>query len=272
MAGPLWIKTLINKTFSQRFLLSKLTNFPVIGQIVDHLLFKGDDILYLPKDTVIPINTALDIPENIAAPSRVVDHFIREAGARWIMDFCICRDSSKCRDYPIELGCIFLGEAAKDINPGFGRLASLDETLEHAEKSRKAGLVHLIGRNKLDTVWLQVGPGARLLTICNCCPCCCLWKILPDIKPNISAKISRMPGVSMRVTDKCLGCGKCLENICFANAICLENKKAVINLDACRGCGRCVDFCPNKSIEVIIEDPDFINAAIQRVSRVVDVT
>jgi len=93
-------------------------------------------------------------------------------------------DSTGCKDYPMDLGCIFLGEAVKEINPKFGRMATVEEALEHAKKCRDAGLVHLIGKNKLDTVWLNAGPGDKLMTICNCCPCCCLWKILPDISPT----------------------------------------------------------------------------------------
>ena len=272
MASPYFIKTLINKTFSGRFFFSKLTHYPVIGRIVDYALFDGDDILYLPKDNVIPVNASVDRPESLMVPSLVVDHFIREANYHWIMDFCICRDSARCRDYPVDLGCIFLGEAAMDINPKFGRRVTSDEALDHAVRCREAGLVHLIGRNKLDTVWLNVGPGHKLLTICNCCPCCCLWKMLPAITPEIGGKVSRMPGISVRVSDQCLGCGTCTKNICFVNAIHVENKHAVINEQECRGCGRCVEACPNKAIEVIIENSGFINDSIRRITNVVDVT
>ncbi|MBF0102477.1 MAG: hypothetical protein HQK77_16360 [Desulfobacterales bacterium] len=45
MASPYWIKTVINKTFFMRFFLSKLTNYPVIGRLVNYLLFAGDDLL-----------------------------------------------------------------------------------------------------------------------------------------------------------------------------------------------------------------------------------
>lgn len=272
MATPYWIKILINKTFSGRFFFSKLTHNPVIGRMVDHALFDGDDIMYLPKDRVIPVNTSIDRPESLMVPSLIVDHFIREANYHWIMDFCICRDSSGCRDYPVDLGCIFLGEAAMNINPKFGRRVTSEEALDHAVRCREAGLVHLVGRNKLDTVWLGVGPGRKLLTICNCCPCCCLWKMLPAITPEIGGKVSRMPGISVRVSDNCQGCGTCAKNVCFVNAIHIENKQAVINEKECRGCGRCVEACPNNAIEVIIENSDFINNTIRRISNLVDVT
>lgn len=274
MSGPYWMKTLINKTFSGRFFLSELTRYPHVGRMVDKLLFEGDDIFYLPKDRVIPIDEAVD-PEDIqstAVPSMVLEHFIREADFRWIMDFCICRDSTGCRDYPVDLGCLFLGEAARGINPKFGRPAEAAEALEHVARCREAGLVHLVGRNKLDTVWLNIGPSSRLLTICNCCPCCCLWKVLPVIDTQISKKVNRMPGVRLSVTDTCVGCGVCTRGTCFVDAIRLKGKRAVIDEDQCRGCGRCADICPNHAIRLEIERPDYIEAAIERISRLVDLT
>ena len=272
MASPYWIRSLINKTFSQRFFWAKLTNYPIIGRIIDYALFDKDEILYLPKERSIPVNVSLEQPDSLAAPSRVVEHFIKSASTRWIMDFCICRDSARCKDYPIDLGCIFLGEAAKGINPKFGHIASEQEALDHAERCREAGLVHMIGKNKLDSVWLNVSPSDRLMTICNCCPCCCLWKVLPVISTEIGNKLSRMPGVSVHVTDRCTGCGTCTRDVCFVDAIRLENDHAVIDQTACRGCGRCVDVCPNNAIEVVIEDDNFIERTIERLSDAVDVT
>ncbi|MBW1710912.1 MAG: 4Fe-4S dicluster domain-containing protein [Deltaproteobacteria bacterium] len=191
------------------------------------------------------------------------------------MNTCICREASKCGDYPVDLGCLFLGEAVLGINPKLGRIVSAEEALDHVTRCRarcrEAGLVHMIGRNKLDSVWLNTRPGGKLLTICNCCPCCCLWRILPYITPKISSRLTMMPGVSVAVTDKCVGCGACTDGICFVNAIRLEDSRAV-KTDACRGCGRCVDVCPNGAIELKIENLNYIENSIKRISRVVDVS
>ncbi len=273
MASPYFIKTIINKTFSQRFFLSKLTRYPVIGRVIEYLLFEDDEVIYLPRDNTIsiPINTDIAPKEDVVLRSKVLEHFIRQANYHWIMDFCICRDSTSCQDYPMDLGCIFLGEAAMGINPKFGHKATVEETLEHAVRCREAGLVHLIGRNKLDSVWLNVGPGQKLLTICNCCPCCCLWKILPEINTNISSKVNRMPGVEVVVTDQCVGCGSCTQNVCFVNAISLDGEQATIS-DNCRGCGRCVEVCPNNAIEVRINEDSPVKTAIDKIYPLVDVT
>ena len=122
-------------------------------------------------------------------PSQIVHSFIEQANIHWVMNFCICREANDCENYPHEIGCLFLGEAAKKIDQRLGCLVTKEEAHQHIINASKAGLVHLIGRNKLDTIWLDVSPGEKLLTICNCCECCCLWKMLPNLNPLISDKI-----------------------------------------------------------------------------------
>ena len=269
MARPLWLVTLLKLGFPGRFLLARLTRAPVLGALVDRWLFAGDHLVYLPRDRVIPIGQPLEPPGEVVLPSQVVEYFIERAGYHWLMDTCICRSASRCRDYPIDLGCLFLGRAALGINPRLGRRVSREEALAHVRRCREAGLVHLVGRNRLDTVWLGVGPGERLLTICNCCPCCCLWRVLPHIAPQIGRKIARMPGVTVAVTDRCTGCGACTKDVCFVQAIHLNGGRATIS-DACRGCGRCVSTCPHEAIELSV-DGDAVATAIARLSALVDV-
>ncbi|MFC2016038.1 DUF362 domain-containing protein [Chloroflexota bacterium] len=271
MARPLWFRNLLKVAFPSRFLLAEMTKIPLVGNLVDHYLFRGDSILYLVQDKVIPVDEQVETQEETVLPSQVVEYFINQASDVWIMDTCICRDASHCTDYPIDLGCLFLGGAANGINPQLGRRVTTEEALEHAQRCREAGLVHMIGRNKLDTVWLGVGPGERLLTICNCCPCCCLWRMLPQLAPEIGAKIARMPGVTVSVTDQCQGCGTCAEGVCFVDAIQLVEGRAFIS-DACRGCGRCVDVCPEGAIRLAIDDPRLVDSSIQVLSSLVDVS
>jgi NAD-dependent dihydropyrimidine dehydrogenase PreA subunit len=271
MGRPLWFVGLIKKAFPGRFLAAKLTRVPFIGTAIDRCFFAGDDIIYLPKDRVIPLNISVDTPDQMVLPSQVVEHFIEKANYHWIMNTCICRDASKCQDYPINLGCLFLGDAVLGINPELGRRVTKEEAHEHVRRCREAGLVHLIGRNKLDTVWLGIGPGNRLLTICNCCPCCCLWRVLPHIAPKISAKTTKMPGVTVTVNGQCTGCGICTQGVCFIDAIHLVNNHAVRS-DECRGCGRCVDVCPQGAIQISIDDEQFVKKTIERLTPLVDVS
>jgi len=280
MARPLWLVTLVKKAFPTRFMLAKLTRkVPIVRKVVDHFLFRGDDIIYLPKDGVhlagvIQIHQPVARVEEMILPSQIIEHFIEQASDIWIMNKCICRDAEECKDYPIDLGCIFLGKAVLQISPKLGRLATKEEALAHLERAHEAGLVNLIGRNRIDNVWLGAGPHGKLLTICHCCPCCCLWRVLPELHPEIGSNVTKMPGVTVKVTDRCVGCGACTRAVhghpvCFVDAIRLVEERAIIG-DACRGCGRCVEICPQHAIELHVEDSTFLEQTIARIAPLVD--
>ncbi len=258
---------MLSKGFAFRHRLALLTRAPLIGPVIDRFLFEGDELYYLPRVESITVGRDLGQMSSLVMPPAVLDHFIDGASHFFIMDFCICRESAKCTDYPRDLGCLFLGDAAKRINPALGHAATREEAREHVARCRAAGLVHLVGRNKLDAVWLGTGPPERLMTICNCCPCCCLWMMLPSLAPALQGKVSRMPGVSVAVTGACTGCGSCTRGVCFVGAISLQDGAAVVS-DACRGCGRCVHACEHNAI-VLSLDPSAAGDVIRRLGSTV---
>ncbi len=264
MSRPLWQVSLIKKTFPTPT-IAKLTRLPFIGKLAQYLLFHEDEIIYLP------INESIPGEDQVALPSDVVRHFVKTAKQRWVMNECICRASASCKDYPIDIGCMFLGDATQEINPALGRPVSVEEGLAHVDRCQEAGLVHLIGRNKLDSVWLNAKPAEKLLTICNCCECCCLWKVLiPNAFQPIGESVQRMEGVNVYVTDDCQGCETCVEQ-CFVQAISMIDEKAEIS-DECRGCGLCVTVCPDQAITMEIPDIEDLNQKlIERISSLVDV-
>ena len=273
MATPLWFVKLIKKAFPTRFALARMTRLPLLGRLMQWGLFEGDGMYYLPKETVIKIDAPIPPMTSTVLPSAVIDHFIEAANYHWVMNRCICREAEGCTDYPNDLGCLFLGEAAQGIHPELGHQVDKAEARAHMQRCREAGLVQMIGRNKLDTLWMGVGPGHKLMTICNCCPCCCLWKVLPDLTPRISQHVERMPGVTVTVNDACKGCKLCTRNVCFAGAIHLnEEKRAVIDPARCRGCGRCAEVCPLDAIDVTITDMSFMETAVTHITDLVDVT
>ena len=273
MARPLWFMRMLKRSFSLRYIGAEMTKWPIIGRVMEHALFNGhktgDALFYLPKDQVV-INQEIDPGENVVVPSAVVTYFIKEARHIFLMDKCICRDAAGCQEYDHHIGCIFLGDAVLDINPHLGSLVDQETALAHVKRAREAGLVHLIGRDKIDAVWMGVKPSEKLMTICNCCPCCCLFRFLPNLAPKLQKKIERMPGVHVEVTRDCTGCGLCTQDVCFIDAIYIEGGQAVIS-EECRGCGNCVQVCPQGAIQIVIEREDYTETAIERLSRAVDV-
>jgi len=269
MSTPVWFVNFLKNIYPTRHTLAKLTRVPFIGNLVDHLLFRGDEMYVLPKDQTIQINQPLDHPESMIIPFQVVEHYINKASHHWVMNFCICREGDKCQDYPRDLGCLFLGKPVLQINSKLGRLVTKEEALEHVQRCREAGLVHSIGSNRIDSVWLGISPTEELMTICNCCPCCCLWGLVTELTPKIGDKITNMPGVEVHITDDCTGCGLCQDGVCFADAIHVINGKAQIN-SACRGCGRCVEICPENAIKLTLNGKEDIEDLLRHLDNLVD--
>lgn len=261
--------------FNTRYRLARWTRkSKTFGKIIERLLFHEDDMIVLPKDSVAKtIDVNIDVSssgDRTVVPSDVVKEIIRESGNIFIMNFCLCRKSNKCHDYPVDHGCIFLGKGIHKIPPEFGRVATPEEAVTYIDECSDLGLVHIIGRNKLDSIWLHTGSKKDLMTICNCCPCCCLWNVVRDISDDISGTFRKMDGVEVSVdTDKCIGCGKC-EKICFSKAISITDGKCTIDAK-CRGCGRCADVCPKKAIEITF-DPSLVDGQIAKLRELVDLS
>ena len=85
----------LKKGFPLRSGFARVTKIPILGRIMDYMLFHEDEIIYIPKDeaSVIKIDKEIVHGETIV-PSMVIDHFIEEANYHWIMDWCICRSAS----------------------------------------------------------------------------------------------------------------------------------------------------------------------------------
>ncbi|MCE5296794.1 MAG: 4Fe-4S binding protein [Euryarchaeota archaeon] len=273
---------LIKRSFNKRFTMAKLTRVPMLGAITDSMFFKDDLMIILPKEKVFveARKRSVTIPMDISAeradmvvPSTIIDHFIDRSRYVFRMNRCVCRDSNDCKDYPKEFGCIFLGRGATEIPAHLGTMITAEEAKEHVRRCREAGLVHLIGRNKIDSVVFTKGPKEDLLSICSCCPCCCLWKMVPDLWGKIGSTLVRMPGVEISVTaENCIGCSRCVkEEVCYVRAMSIVDGKVRIDGSLCKGCGRCVEFCRNGAIELRITDDTYIEESIRRIEPLVDI-
>ena len=270
MSRPMWLVSIVKAGLPYSKYGAMFTKVPLLGRVAEHIFFKDDEIIILPQDRVVTVGEEVDGEASVVVPSKVVEHFIERAEHLFIMDKCICRDSMDCDDYPHDIGCLFMGEAALGINRKLGHVATREEAMAHVARSREAGLFHLIGRNRLDTVWLGVGPGEKLLTVCNCCTCCCIWRMLPHVADSVSANVSRMPGVTVAVTGDCTGCATC-EEVCFTGAARVTGGVATIGA-ACRGCGRCAEVCPESAITVHIDGVDSIDLSIESIAPTVDIS
>lgn len=265
---------LVKYLFNTRYRLAAFTRrSKTFNKIVRKTMFDGDDMVVLPKDNVVKRTVSVDISvddagESTVLPSDVVKRLIDRADDIFIMDFCLCRKSNGCKDYPADRGCVFMGKGVHKIPPKYGHMATREEAVAYIDECTDLGLVHIIGRNKLDSIWLQTGDKKDLMTICNCCPCCCLWNMTRNISDNIGDLFKRMEGVSVMMdADRCIGCGSCSE-ICFCKAVKTEGGHFSIDQSLCRGCGRCVESCPTEAI-TIAYDESKIEGTVERIGSLV---
>lgn len=248
---------------------ARVTNWPLVGKASMYL--HNDDHYDV---TFVPINQDIEQDASTVLPRQVVEEMVRRAVHRVILPICLCRVGCRCQDFPMELGCIFLGESAKQIDPSMGRAVSVEEGLEHVDKAIQAGLVLQIGRVDADPFMLGIKPRDRdrFLTLCFCCPCCCVaMRNMPRWAPEMKGRMHALEGLSIEVTDDCNGCGRCVD-ACFAGAISIENERAVIS-DACKGCGICASTCSRHAVEIRVEDGNrMLEEAFRRIERYADVT
>ena len=212
----------------------------------------------------LPVNSDIVMPQGLPLPTAILDRLIEEASHRVIIEYCGCREGFRCEHFPADLGCLMLGDSAVEIKNYPAREVGVEEAREHARRAIELGLVPAAGKTRVDNSIYRIRDVGRLLTICFCCDCCCLTRFA-HIGPLglVEGTFPRLDGISISVTEKCRGCGKCVE-ACYVGAISLEGGRAVMG-ERCRACGRCATACPSGAIEVRMEDPDFFDKTIERI-------
>lgn len=151
---------------------------------------------------------------------------------------CRCRLATRACSHPLETDIVILTGAPiwLDVFPRDYRPIDKAEAARIVRESYEAGLVPMLDRH------LYFRGNANYFVICNCCGCSCLqiigYRFLKE------AGFRFIPSTfEVRVdTDKCEGCGTCIEACAFGERAVISGKAIAID---CQGCGQCVRVCPN---------------------------
>lgn len=268
----------VKRIFHLRFMVAGWTKkYGVMDKIIKKMLFEHDGTYFIPSNQsvknvhseTVDMNLDISKPDMVVMPSDIIKSVINESEDIVIMNKCLCRNSTGCTDYPRDLGCMFIGKTTKKISRKHCREVSQEEAIQHIDKCAEAGLIHIMGRNKIDTIWMNVRPNEELLTICNCCPCCCLWRVYPNLSNTIQNDFYKLPGISLDYNiDDCIGCGKCKE-VCFAKCIEIKNNKAHFDEEICIGCGQCSNNCPTNAIKINYKKED-VQSVFDKINSLVN--
>ncbi len=253
---PEWWLSVLAKIWPITWTSAKATNLPVVGPIIAKIalpLFTGNNL----NITYIPINRPVNGAGSSLLPLKVVEELIRRSSYQAIIKRCTCRDARQCKEHPIDYGCLFLGEGAREIDPRIARHVKKEEAVDHLHRCVEDGLVPMAGRVKIDNLIWGVPDRGNLLTICFCCHCCCTLLTSGRYLPQ-DALDSFVPLRGLRITvdaERCVGCGLCVEE-CHMGAIALDGGRIVHDELKCKGCGRCVLVCPEKAVNAEVENLD----------------
>jgi Pyruvate/2-oxoacid:ferredoxin oxidoreductase delta subunit len=165
------------------------------------------------------------------------------------LDACMCREIHDCKDYPVDLGCLFLGEGARTLHYKGVRELTKDEALDRLERAKRLGLVNNIIWSSGELKLLGADE-KRTIELCSCCPCCCLMFKTRNASRAFADNFSGF-GVS-KVVDagECTHCTNC-ESACPFNAISVDLRNGpMIDESRCKGCGRCEMACKPEVLKV----------------------
>lgn len=280
-AYPLWrdllLPALRERVFDETFIRSR--NSGRLLEIARHLFKLGRIPFFrdhLPefdpgKSSMswLPINQNIEGAGEIALPLEVLDRLIEKARHRVIVNFCGCRLAVGCRDYPVDIGCLMMGESALQIPTKSSREVGVEEAKEHVRKAIRAGLIPITGKARIDNDIFMIPDEGKLLTVCLCCECCCITRFSRYAPAELLDGIHQpVEGLEIEVTDECIGCGICVSK-CYIDAIRLEGTRAVIG-DLCRVCGRCAMHCPQQAIKLRLRNPNAVEDVVRRIESMVD--
>ena len=205
------------------------------------------------QSKLVPLNAPVKKQANAVLPYQLLDEVIEKSGCRVIMNECWCRKAMGCTDYPIDFGCLNIGEGARVLaENGVAREVDAEEAKAHVRRAGELGLVafaaHVVGEEK--------GMGVpdhlldKFIEFCFCCPCCCLGlRNLKHFSPNARNLITNI-GFVAKALPTCKGCLDCVD-ICPMDAIRVKGDMVWVNEEDCIGCGLCQNACSHNAIRLV---------------------
>jgi UDP-glucose 4-epimerase len=227
-----------------------------------------------PEDSdaiIIPIQETILGTESVVLPYPILGAIIEKSGGHMTLNRCPCRNGEGCSTYPHDFGCLFLGEAVKDVSPKIGTQTDVNGAIRHMEDALEMGLVPMIVHASFDAALISV-PYHKMLAICFCCDCCCTVRHHMRLGPSsFDDTMQRLPGLSVTINENCIACGEC-HTVCPVSAIETIDGFSVIDQDRCKGCGLCVSICPENAPQLHMDDStDVIEVLMNRIRSRTDI-
>jgi len=193
-----------------------------------------------PEGKVLPVPEAVLEPISIILPFETAIDVLEKARSFSLRD-CECRITYKNCDKPLRT-CLGLNEFSDElVERGVAEKISLEEAKKVLHMANEHGLVHQV----LYTDWLK----GEVHDICSCCPCCCLY-LRTVMNYAVKHHIAKSGLVAKVDSEKCNGCGTCIER-CIFNARKLKNGKSFVTKKNCYGCGLCTTTCPTGASRLV---------------------
>lgn len=89
---------------------------------------------------------------------------------------------------------------------------------------------------------------------------------------ELAVRYAKVPGIRIFVkADRCTGCSKCVrDGFCRFGAICVAERKAVIDERRCRACMRCTHLCPRNALAIEVVPPKVVQDTLREVDNEID--
>ena len=243
-------------TFSNWF-IPRFGNLKLYKKFAEQVFF-GRPEDNITRSKILPLNAPIKKQAQAIIPYQLLDGVMEKAGCRVIMNECWCRKAMACNDYPIDFGCINIGEGARILaEKGVAREVTAEEAKAHIRRAGELGLVAFPSHVENEEKGMGVPKHLlkNFLEFCFCCPCCCLGlRNLKYFSPYVRKNIITSIGFVAKALPTCKGCLDCVD-ICPMDAIRAKGDMVWVNEDDCIGCGLCQNVCPHNAIRLVQIEP-----------------